>query len=99
MRSSSQQYSELLVEEKQDEGQADSMVNDSRWGRKATTWTISMVALAFLLLLGLGIGTLVSRTPSEKFPAEDANAEWLAHASRASGDQYLLGVGKADITG
>ena len=26
-------------------------------------------------------------------------AEWLAHATRAAGDQYLLGVGKADITG
>lgn len=52
-----------------------------------------------MLLLGLGTGILKMRTPAKLSPAKDPDAEWSARASRAAGDQYLLGVGKADITG
>lgn len=99
MRPFSQQYTEVPAEEKPDEDREGSTGETARWGRKSTAWAISAVLLTSLLVLLIGIGGLVMRKPPQVVPSEKSSGEWLAHASRAAGDQYLLGVGKADITG
>jgi neutral ceramidase len=96
MRPFPQQYSELPVEEKLEDGQPEAPANNSKWSKRATLWVLSMLAFASLLLV-IGTGALSGRTPVYESPVEES--DWLAHATRAAGDQYLLGVGKADITG
>lgn len=92
------QYSELPLEEKQGEIQSDSANELPRWRRKTIIWTVSLLTVASLLILGFGLGVLDTKVAKKNLPVEDANSEWLAR-TRAAGDQYLLGVGKADITG
>lgn len=65
---------------------------------------MALGASALLLtvaLFVLGGIKLASKEPvPEAAPAvAEEHSEWLAKATRATGDQYLLGVGKADITG
>lgn len=87
------------MEEKSEDEELDAPVRNSRWGKKAAAWFISTVVLTILLLLVVGIGAVTKTVPSpvDNSPFEDP--EWLAHATRATGDSYLIGVGKADITG
>jgi neutral ceramidase len=96
MRPFSQEYSELPVEEKLEDEELETPVRTSRWGKKADAWGISTAVLAILLLV-VGIGAFTRKVPVDNSPFEDQ--EWLAHATRATGDSYLIGVGKADITG
>lgn len=58
--------------------------------------------LSFLVFtfVAATIRTLTRQTPIAKPSFDDENTEWLReHLTRATGDTYLLGVGKADITG
>jgi hypothetical protein len=60
-------------------------------------FTISLVSLVSLLVV---LGTVKAWTTLTNTESIMDNPETLlAYATRATGDQYLLGVGKADITG
>ena len=91
-----QQYTELPLDEKPEEEQLAAPVKGSRWTKKTAAWVISVLVLASVVIFA-GAGAWTKKTPVEQTPVEEP--EWLAHATRAAGDQYLLGVGKADITG
>jgi len=101
MRPSTQQYSELPVEEKLEFAPV-LAPRKSRWSKMIVALVASLL-LVSLIILGISVvrtgETIIEGSVSE--PTEADHAEWLAHAvkSRATGDQYLLGVGKADITG
>lgn len=68
----------------------------SKRGKNVALWVFSM-SIVTMLLLVVGIGALAHRT--QRIAPLVGNSEWLAHSTRAEGDLYLLGVGKADITG
>jgi len=100
MRFFSQRYSELPVEEKtEDERQPEVRPHNSGWSKQSVAFIVSILLLASFIF-AYGATEFTGR--SSKRPAVQpvmGEAEWLAHATRAAGDQYLLGVGKADITG
>jgi hypothetical protein len=98
---SSQQYQALPVEEKPE-------VNQSRAHQKPR-WSklriIMVLLLSFLVSCAfvLGAAKVVTRHASAEASMKDADkaAESLLkdHLARQSDNKYLLGVGKADITG
>lgn len=72
-----------------------------------TNWKKTCIALAICLI---GFASLIaffdtkgSAQDSPEYAteeiAEDDSASYLFEAARATGQQYLVGVGKADITG
>lgn len=87
---------------------ADEMVEDekSEVPRRRSLGSVMFLAFAGLLLFTaftafvVGISKIESVQPnSESF---SSNSEWShehGHETRATGDKYLVGVGKADITG
>jgi hypothetical protein len=94
MRPSTQQYSELPVEEKS-EDEILALAKVSKWSKKAIALVASMLLLGSLLLV-IGASTFFAKDTVVE-TEEISPEEWLA--ARATGDQYLLGVGKADMTG
>ena len=95
----SQQYQALPVEEKQDE---DPLNNPP----PTRTWSKTRIAVGFSLLLLLSAiiaattQALTRYIPAAEESIEEDGTEWLReHLTRTTGDKYLLGVGKADITG
>ena len=69
-------------------------------------WSSTRIASFACILLSLALLFLVGTSAWVAKPQKDAQpvldesaAAWLSHATRATGDTYLLGVGKADITG
>lgn len=98
MRSS--QYSQLPSEEKEDQTEPQTPVT----GARRSQLFIAIVTLLFtlaLLTLVLGFSkswNVQTEATSPTDPIDDS--EWLRKfESRATGDEYLIGVGKADITG
>ena len=93
----SQQYQALLAEEKLDEG---------RTIQQTRKWSKTRIALSFSLLvllsaiIALTTQASTRQIPTAKTSFEDEGDEWLReHLTRATGSTYLIGVGKADITG
>lgn len=78
-------------------------------GAKKRTFTTSLVikgiaVLAVFLSFFAAVNLVITRTVTE--PTEDKQKqplggpkEWEEIVSKATGDEYLIGVGKADITG
>lgn len=92
------QYSELPQEEESVQVQV-----QSETGAKKPRRQISLTNAALLLTIALLI-SVVAITRASKFKvslnAVVDETEWLrSYRTRASGDEYLIGVGKADITG
>ncbi len=92
------QYEQLPVEEKGDDEQLQSPPTISRARKIILVSAISLLTLIFALFVLESVNLLPSK--SSLPAAEEDDAEWLrANMPRTTGDQYLLGVGKADITG
>lgn len=100
----SSEYAVLPVEEKQEvDHDADAPVTKPRRSR---TFLAFIVAL-FSLIVVLGVVAVQTWAPASSHRVQQHGDEKQAateadlhdHLSRATGDQYLLGVGKADITG
>jgi hypothetical protein len=87
-------YEELSMEEESDAGR--SKVPTSLRRVLFSIWT-----LLVLLIIASSIAVSISTPWTEGgATSPDDPLEWnRAHTSRATGDQYLLGIGKADITG
>lgn len=99
------QYSRLPKEEGEAEVivQTQESAQSSKIYRTALSWLA--VLIATVLVVAAIVGWVAPPSPLEKhnpdgIQKDDMGEEWLrSHAARATGDQYLLGVGKADITG
>ncbi|TVY87592.1 Neutral ceramidase, partial [Lachnellula willkommii] len=90
-------YEPLPVEEKLvDQENTTVRIKSSRWSKKYTALIVTLVSL--FAVLPLLVRAKVWTTSVTEEPVEDSEKlnDYLA---RASGDQYLLGVGKGDITG
>ena len=100
MRPSAQQYSEIPVEDKLDGVELEIPARTSRWSKKVVVGGI-LAAILVTVLLVVSLGSMGREEPiqttTNSSPLEDP--DWLAHATKATGDTYLIGVGKADITG
>jgi hypothetical protein len=100
----SQQYQALPVEEKQEiEEGLDIPVDKPRRRKIIIAFCVALSSLvAVLLLLGVTALWTSSKSTSKSLPVESPTKfpdSLLEHEIRAPGDRYLLGVGKADITG
>ena len=72
----------------------------SKWSRKGMGFIVSMLLIATLFLVAITSAWVASTRPeSEKVAKVSSAEEFLSQAARAAGDTYLIGVGKADITG
>lgn len=90
---------ETSVDEKLVDEPAELTPTSSRWSKKAIAFGASALLLSVSLLVFGGSKLMVKNTTDIETPVGEDQSEWLANAARATGDQYLLGVGKADITG
>lgn len=96
-------YSELSGEDKAEDSQHQQP--ETLTSPPAPKWRkhILLLGVPFLLVLAfLAFAAAQDATVRETETPEKAGQypEWLRdHEIRAAGDQYLLGVGKADITG
>lgn len=90
----SHQYSELPGEEKAEGEQLQSPPKKSRWSTLSLLLILPLMFVALLALV-VGIAKFISRPVPR---SQIGTAEW-AHEIRQTQAQYLLGVGKADITG
>ena len=96
----SQQYQALPVEEKLDGDQPSNQPQTRKWSKTRIGLVLSLLVLVSFAIFGVTTRTLTRQTPAVKTPIEDPDTEWLReHLTRATGDTYLIGVGKADITG
>lgn len=100
-----QDYEVLPVEEKDGSQEGDDQADQPTW-RKSLFITVVLMSLSFIILLlvfvGISLVWTSNRLDTISLAAEPAAniAKVLSeHEIRAPGDQYLLGVGKADITG
>lgn len=98
---SDQQYEAVPAEEKQELEKLHESIKQSRRRRILTIFAFILIALSSLAAFGLV--SIWWKSPSLKLPSveEQTHTERLfqEHAARAVGDRYLLGVGRADITG
>lgn len=91
----SHEYSELRVGEKLEVEYLDPLPKSSRWSK--LSWAcIFLLSFLVSLVFVVGVAKLLSRPIP---PSQLGDLEWLVHTTRAADGQYLLGVGKADITG
>lgn len=97
-----QGYEALISEEKMslDDTTPSGAKHRGRWQRRLLTiWTPILLIGVFLIALLSGDvrqKCFGRANTTQELPDEKA---FLKHATRALGDRYLLGVGKADITG
>jgi neutral ceramidase len=100
---SSQHYQVLPLEEKLEDEQPRNPPHTPKWRK-----TRLAVAFSFFFLLSFTLVAVTARALTRHPPAsetsiqdeEEAAESWVKdHLTRASGDTYLIGVGKADITG
>ena len=95
-------YSAIPEEEKPDSA-ADEHVKVSSSNPKLHNnvflgFATCLVSLALILLV-VGLVTIRTIQAHDESPVFD-DSQWLhSHETRAQGDKYLIGVGKADITG
>ncbi|KAH8601598.1 Neutral/alkaline nonlysosomal ceramidase [Bisporella sp. PMI_857] len=92
------QHSEpLLSEDEKFDNEIPDLPRRSKWSKKGMACVASVVLMAALFLV-VGTTAWVAKTPDVTPMSDKPAEEWLAR-TRATGDTYLLGVGKADITG
>jgi hypothetical protein len=92
------EYEPLPAEEKQAVDQEVTPVHtkSSRWSKKSIASIIALVSL-FSILAAITT-TNIWTVPKAEESVENSE-EFHDYLARANGDQYLLGVGKGDITG
>jgi neutral ceramidase len=91
----SHEYSELRVGEKLEVEHLDPLPKSSRWSK--LSWAcIFLLSFLTSFVFVVGVAKLLSRPIP---PSKLGDLEWLVHTTRDADGQYLLGVGKADITG
>lgn len=93
------EYSQVPVDEKVENEQPE--VSRRKFLASAIFFALAGFVLftAFTALV-VGLAKIESVQPNNESP--NINSEWTHehdHETRATGDQYLIGVGKADITG
>jgi hypothetical protein len=92
------EYEPLPAEEKQavDQEVTPLHAKSSRWSKKSMALIIALVSLFSILAV---ITTTNIWTPPTAEESVENSEEFHDYLARANGDQYLLGVGKGDITG
>jgi neutral ceramidase len=100
---SSQQYEALPVEEKLEDEQPSTTPQTPKWSKARMALVCSLLFLVSFALVAATARALTRHAQVTETSIEDedeAAESWLKeHLTRASGDTYLIGVGKADITG
>jgi hypothetical protein len=94
----SPQYTALPLEEKMDPASADEIVSPSLTWKKPfliVTGLISLFLLVSLVVVDVSPNVIYSTLIDNAFMRKKG----LLPKATVTGDQYLLGVGKADITG
>lgn len=104
--SPSQHYQALPVEEKLDDGQQpSSLAQTSRWSRTRTALVFSILFLLSFTIIAAAASSLTRHSNSPNSATaesafNDDDAAWVKdHLNRATDGTFLIGVGKADITG
>lgn len=96
-----QQYEALPVEEKQELEELHQSIAKARRKRVLSIFTFVLIVLSALAFVGYS--TTWKGNSSVEVPVVEEQApnekDFVEHATRAVGDRYLLGVGRADITG
>jgi hypothetical protein len=98
----SQQYQALPVEDKLDEGQPSTPSPVSKWTRTRMVLVLSLLFLVSFTFVAATARVFTRQSPNTQSTdvVEPVSEEWLReHLTRATGDTYTIGVGKADITG
>jgi hypothetical protein len=92
------EYEPLPAEEKHavDQEVTPLHAKPSRWSKKSIVSIIALVSL--FSILAVMTTTNIWTPPTAKESVENLE-EFNDYLARANGDQYLLGVGKGDITG
>jgi hypothetical protein len=85
-------YSELPSEDKLESEHSEVLAKRSTWTR-ISLFVLSPLILVTSILVVVGIANVLSGRPAL------SQLTWFAHTPRAPDGQFLLGVGKADITG
>ena len=85
-------YSELPAEDKLDTEPLEIPAKRSAWTR-ISLFVLSPLLLVTSVLVVAGIANVLSGRPAL------SQLTWFSHIPRAPDGQFLLGVGKADITG
>lgn len=99
MPSSAPKYEKVPVDEKPQDEPVASPPKSSVWSKKIYTFLVTMLLLS-AVFFAMGRCSIKEKTQTVLEPVTESSeeaTEWLA--ARATGDEYLLGVGKADITG
>lgn len=95
-----QQYQALPVEEKLDDEQLVVPPQISRWSKTRIAFVFSLLFLVSFTIVAATARALTRYSPIFESSVEDEDPQWLReHLTRTTGDTYLIGVGKADITG
>ncbi|KAG0650469.1 Neutral ceramidase 2 [Hyphodiscus hymeniophilus] len=95
----SQHYQALPVEEKVDDDQSNPPPPSRQWSKTRIALLLSLLLL-LSTIVAIATQALTLETPAVDDLIDDEGTEWLReHLTRATGDKYLIGVGKADITG
>jgi len=97
-----EKFEDIYTDEEKLENQAEQMQlpPQSKWGSKGVGFIVSMFLVAALFLVAVTSAWVASTKPEAQKVAKASSAEdFLSQAARAAGDTYLIGVGKADITG
>jgi len=92
------EYEPLPADEKQAVGQEVTPVHakSSRWSKKS----IALIAVLLFLFSILAVLAAANMwTPPRTEESVESSEEFHDYLARANGDQYLLGVGKGDVTG
>lgn len=97
-----QHYQALPAEEKLDEEQPSNPSPTSKWTKSRIAFVFSFLFLVSFTFVAATARVLMlySSTTQSADVIEPESEQWLReHLTRATGDTYTIGVGKADITG
>lgn len=92
------EYTALPAQQTVDYGPVDGLEKPPRRS-KASLFTLFSALFVILVVAGLGTAVLSNNPTSATGPRPDYSKASHGRLARETGDQYLLGVGKADITG
>lgn len=101
------EYKPLPAEEKHEhEAETPQISAKEGRGKKFYIALATLIAIALLPFIGFGFARTTSETSDASAPSlhdaepmDEKSKEFLSGLARAGDQQYLLGVGKADITG
>lgn len=96
MHNSRAEYSALpVLEDRKDEDG-----NPVKVPKRLFVWLGALISVLLLAIAFVVLGRVDYSAPStESVVDQEATQAFHDHLARAGGDEYLIGVGKADITG